>query len=483
MNRTWKNSRTNRRGGVLIACLAIVMTMATMCAMLLQFEASRARSQLFGADQKRALNLAEAGLSEAYYGLTVGLKGGVGSRAAPAVLGDGLFWVEAEHLDNGLISLKSTGMCGAGRATLGLVVRREPISVASLGIMGGDRVTVGNRVLVDSYDSRVSLAPTTEAPDSSAFRLQSNGDITLGNSTRIEGDATPGPSGSVLLGSGATVTGATTPSNAPVVLPAVEIPELPPEVFGSPLVPTELEISGKEASYASIRIGPGSKLTIRGPSKLAIDEFSVQDLGSLVLDTSTGPITLYVRDWLDLAPTANVTFTKRDPKLLSLLVSASQTADRNGDLLPDAPVRVGYSGVFYGALYAPFGRVALASGFELYGTVAAKELALGANSRVHFDAALESESNGDASSVSKLSWRVLDVPTEVARSLAPDPFRALNVDAATLDKPAEAHEPATYRLLIKYLDLSLTERTYRGPESAFDWGQVQQVLRIFREEM
>lgn len=483
MKRAWKGSRRSRRGGVLIACLAVVMTMATMSAMLLQFEASRARAQLFGADQKRALNLAEAGLSEAYYGLTIGLKGGVGSLESPAVLGDGLFWVEAEHLENGLISLKSTGMCGSGRATLGLVVRREPISVASLGIMGGDRVAVGNRAKVDSYDSRVSLSPTADAPDSSAFRLQSNGDITLGNLTRVEGDATPGPNGSVLLGSGATVTGATTPSNAPVTLPAIDIPELTPEAFGSPLVPTELEISGKEASYASIRIGPGSKLTIRGPSTLAIDEFSVQDLGSLVLDTSTGPITLYVRNWLDLAPLANVTFTKRDPKLLSLLVSASQTADRNGDLIPDAPVRVGYSGLFYGALYAPYGRVALANGFELFGTVAAKELTLGANSKVHFDAALESESNGDASSVSKLSWRVIDVPTEVARTLAPDPFRALNVDADALDKPAEAHEPATYRLLIKYLDLSLTERTYRGPESAFDWGQVKQVLRILREEM
>jgi hypothetical protein len=349
--------------------------------------------------------------------------------------------------------------------------------------MGGERVTVGNRVKVDSYDSRVNLAPTTDAPDSSAFRLQSNGDITLGNATRVEGDATPGPNGSVLLGTGTTVTGATTPSSAPVTLPALDIPELTPEVFGSPLVPTELEISSKEASYASIRIGPGSKLTIRGPSTLAIDEFSVQDLGSLVLDTSTGPITLYVRDWLDLAPTANVTFTKRDPKLLSLLVSASQTADRDGDLIPDAPVRVGYSGLFYGALYAPYGRVALANGFELFGTVAAKELTLGANSKVHFDAALESESNGDASSVSKLSWRVIDVPTEVARTLAPDPFKALNVNPAGLEKPAQAHEPASYRLLIKYLDLSLTERTYRGPESAFDWGQVKQVLRILREEM
>jgi len=459
------------------------MTIATMSAMLLQFEASRARSQLFGADQRRAFNLAEAGLSEAYYGLTVGLKGGVGSLESPAMLGDGLFWVEAEHLENGLISLKSTGLCGSGRATLGLVVRREPISVASLGIMGGDWVAVGNRVKIDSYDSRVNLAPTTDAPDSSAFRLQSNGDITLGNATRVEGDATPGPNGSVLLGTGATVTGATTPSSAPVALPGIDIPELTREVFDSPLVPTELEISGKEASYASIRIGTNSRLTIRGPSTLAIDEFSVEDLGSLVLDTSSGPITLYVRNWLDLAPLAKVKFTKHDPKLLSLLVAASQTADRNGDLIPDAPVRFGYSGLFFGALYAPHGRVALANGFELFGTVAAKELTFGANSQVHFDAALESESNGDSTSVSKLSWRAIDVPIEVAHNLSPDPFRALNVNAAALEKPAQAHEPATYRLMIKYLDLSLTERTYRGPESAFDWGQVKQVLRIFREEM
>ncbi len=474
-------ARSTRRGSVLLACLGIVLTMAAMSALLLQLETTRARQQLFSADQKRALNLAEAGLAEAYYGLTVGLTGAVGTPGSPARFGDGLFWVEADELPNELISLESTGMCGVGRATLGLVVRRVPVSIASLGVMGGDRVTIGNRVLVDSYDSRESAAPTDEAPLSNSFRIQSNGDITVGGNARIEGDATPGPSGSVLLSTGATVTGATTPSAAPVTLPTIQTPQLPDKAFTNPLLPSQLALPSGEGAYGDVTILAGSKLTVTGPATLSIEELSIGAAAHLHFDTSAGPITLYVKDWLNLASTAQVTFSNRDPKLLTVMVAASQTQDRNGDLLPDPPVNFSYPGVFYGSLYAPQARLALPNGFEFFGALAAKDLALGGNSKVHFDVALETESNGEASAVNKLAWRVIDVPLEVARKFAPDPFEALGVDPDTLEKPADAHEDAGYMIHILYIDLSDMPRSYRGPESAFDWGQVKSVTKILRQ--
>ncbi len=474
-------ARSKRRGAVLLACLGIVLTMAAMSALLLQLETTRARQQLFSADQKRALNLAEAGLAEAYYGLTIGMTGVVGSRGAPARFGDGLFWVETTELPNELISLESTGMCGIGRATLGLVVRRVPVSIASLGVMGGDQVTIGNRVLVDSYDSRESAAPTGDAPPSNSFRVQSNGDITVGGNARILSDAIPGPSGSVLLATGATVTGATTPSSAPVTLPSIDMPTLPTKSFTSPILPTEVTLAAGEGAYDGVTILAGSKLTVSGPATVSIEELSIGALGHLHFDTSAGPVTIYVKNWLNLDSTAKVTFSDRDPKLVTLMVGASQTIDHNGDLLPDAPVNFAYSGVFYGSVYAPQARVALPSGFEFFGAIAAKELAVGGNAKVHFDVALETESNGDASAVSKLAWRVVDVPAEVARRLSPDPFDALGVDATTLEKPVDAHEDAAYQIHILYIDLTDTARTYRGPEAAFDWSQVKTVTKILRQ--
>lgn len=476
-----KIGRSHRRGGVLIACLAIVMTMAAMSALLLQLETNRARQQLFGADQKRALNLAEAGLSEAFYGLTIGLTGVVGSQAAPARFGDGLFWVSVEELPDQMVSLESTGMCGVGRATLGLVVRRQPMSIASLGVMGADRVAIGNRVRVDSYDSRESKEPLDEKPESNSFRVQSNADITVGVNSRIEGDATPGPAGSVLLGTGATVTGATAPSSAPITLPTIDAPALPAKPFTAPLPLLGSTIGPGDASYGKVTIGATSTLTIEGPATLVIDELSVAALAKLNLDTSNGPITLYVKDWLNLASTATVTFSERDPKLVTFMVSANQTTDRNGDLLPDAPVKFDYAGVFYGSLYAPAARVAIPSGFQFFGALAAKDLVLGANSQLHFDVALESESNGDASSVQKLAWRVIDVPSAVARKLTPDPFTALGVDDELLEKPAEAHEDEDYQIHIQYIDLFDVQRSYRGPESGFDWSQVKSVMKILRQ--
>ncbi len=474
-------ARSKRRGSVLLACLGVVLTMAAMSALLLQVETTRARQQLFSADQKRALNLAEAGLAEAYYGMTVGRSGSVGSRAAPARFGDGLFWVEANEQPNQLVSLQSTGMCGVGRATLGLVVRREPVSIASLGVMGADGVTLGNRVLVDSYDSRESTAPTGDAPTSTSYRVSSNGDISLGGNARVLGDATPGPAGSVLLSTGASVTGATTPSSAPLSLPAIDLPQLPSGTFTNPILPSEVTLPSGEAAYGAVAIAAGSKLTVVGPATLSLEQLSIRALGHLHFDTSSGPVTLYVKDWLNLAPTAKVTFSSRDPKLVTLMVAASQTLDRNGDLIPDPPVTIAYQGAFYGSLYAPQARVALPSGFEFFGALAARELAVGGNSKVHFDVALESEGNGAASAVRKLAWRVIDVPAEVARKLAPDPFAALGVDADVLDKPSEAHEDAGYQIHIVFIDLADVERSYRGPESAFDWSQVKSVAKLLRQ--
>lgn len=477
-----RSRRKSRRGGVLIACLAIVMTMAAMSAMLLQIESSRARQQLFGADQKRALNIAEAGLSEAYFAIAAGKSGSVGTREAPARFGDGLFWVVAEEAESGLISLESTGMCGFGRATLGLVVRRQPVSVASLGVLGAERVEMGNRSRVDAYDSRESAAPTGDAPLSSSFRVQSNSDIVLGSLAKVLGDATPGPDGSVLLGTSATVTGATTPSPTSVNLPPIETPVLPMKAYAAPVLPGTVTLPAADAGYARVDVPALSKLVIEGPATISIEKLSVQATASLDFDTTNGPITLYVKDWLRLASGANVTFSHRDPKKVSMLVAASEVANHDGDALgiKEQPLEFDYSGVFYGSLYAPQAEVSLAPGFELFGTVAARSLTLGQSAQVHFDVALENESSGDVSAVQKLSWRVIEVPTEVARNMAPDPFAALGVDASTLDKPAEAHKDEAYQIHIMYLDQFGVQQTYRGPEAGFDWSLVDTVIKLLR---
>src|SRR5262245_1790316 len=100
-----------------------------MSAALLQVESARSRAQLASYEQKRAFNLAEAGLAEAYMAVAIGRTGDVGSRAEPAKFGGGFLWVEATDLGHNVIGLESYALFRGGRAAQSLVVLHEASSI------------------------------------------------------------------------------------------------------------------------------------------------------------------------------------------------------------------------------------------------------------------------------------------------------------------------------------------------------------------
>ena len=127
-----RNARGNgsKRGGVLVATLVMVLTIGVLSVCLLELDSTRLKRQVASIDNKRAFNLAEAGLSESVFGLASGMTGNVGTQASPAKFGDGLFWVTATEVQPSVFGLESTGMSGSGRVTLSLVVRRSPKNLA-----------------------------------------------------------------------------------------------------------------------------------------------------------------------------------------------------------------------------------------------------------------------------------------------------------------------------------------------------------------
>ena len=159
---------------------------------------------------------------------------------------------------------------------------------------------------------------------------------------------------------------------------------------------------------------------------------------------------------------------------------SKENVDHDGDGIADAPVRIGCPGPFFGTLYVPEAPVNLPANFELFGTVAAKHLALGAGAKVHFDEALKDDRTEEASTVERLSWRVVEIPVEIARNLTPDPFAALAVDPNTLLAPAAAHADAGFQISIDYVNLLGANMTYRGPEAGFDWSLVKAVKTLER---
>src|SRR5262249_41709039 len=154
-------------------------------------------------------------------------SGNVGSAAQPAVFGDGLLWVEANHDPSGLVELKCTAMCGSGRATLGLVCKPELTSVASLGFFTTDDMRLNPDSKIDSYDStKGSYASQVGSKLNNMAIVGSNGAVSIASGDTVFGDAISGTASSVSLANGAFVTGKTSSRSSPETLNAVEVPDI-----------------------------------------------------------------------------------------------------------------------------------------------------------------------------------------------------------------------------------------------------------------
>ena len=83
MIRRTSTARTqDRRGGALLFALIVVTSVTAICVSLLRLTNVAANRQRHAVDDKRAFYLAEAGLSQAYFGLGAGMTGQVGTIAA-----------------------------------------------------------------------------------------------------------------------------------------------------------------------------------------------------------------------------------------------------------------------------------------------------------------------------------------------------------------------------------------------------------------
>ncbi len=136
---------------MLALALIAVLVVAGLSASFIQLSVSISRRQAYSVDRKRAFYLAEAGLSEAWAAVQVGQFGSVGSMEEPAKFGDGLFWVEATDLGDNLVELKSTGMCGAGSASVSALIDRGGINSASLGLFSDDDLVIQAGTYADGF--------------------------------------------------------------------------------------------------------------------------------------------------------------------------------------------------------------------------------------------------------------------------------------------------------------------------------------------
>jgi hypothetical protein len=487
-----RSGARERCGSALVACLIAVIGLAALCAGLLQMSGSASREMSVGADDLRALYVAEAGLAEAFYGLRTGKDGNVGSAEVPAKHATGVYWVEAEYLGDGAVALRSTGLCGRGRRSLELTVSVAEQSLASLGFFGGDEVELGADARIDAFDP--DAGTYGEQRDSGGARVGSNGSVTLGDGAAVLGEVTPGAGGTVVLGSDSEVIGATTPADEEVELAVPEVPELVSSGSQTLAVGTSAVLADGASRYDALSLEPRSSLTVNGPYELVVEDLSLSPGATLQFDTSGGEIAVYVLGEATLEEGSILNGTGTDPRDLVIHLLGNNVDDGAGGGGPGGAaqerefassgepadqLQVESTGVLFGHLFAPNGRLELPASLRVVGGAVARSLALADGATLTQDLRGLGDHRGTKSGLLVRCWNVRELPDlEIVRRRV-DPFYLLASRGVDPIPSAEAHKLTLFR--IGYIDTEGIPRTYRGPEALFDWDGVDQVLGVQRE--
>ena len=406
-----------RRGTTLVAVMAIVATLAILSLAILtkgfNYMAERRSVQ----EELSARYVAEAALADAVMDLRYGGDGNVASEKAPVVYAGARYWVEATDLGGNVTSLVATGVDGLGGARIRLVVGPSVTSsLSSYAAFGDEGMSMASNASIDSYDSSLgtyaSQATNGEGADKYALEsgsMGSNTSLDLAGNAQVHGDAIPGPSGTVTVGSNADVSGSTAPAPDTIPLEPIVVPPIAPS--GALAVPdggTTVLASG-DHHYTSLDVGSGATLQIIGPARVVFGSVELISTAELLVDGSMGSVDIYVERDFILSSNTRMAPISRLPKELRLHL--------NTDNIDDVHVlKLDSNAEFYGTMYAPNAHVTIDSNFALFGSLVAKRLTLDSNSRIHFDLELLKAASASAVSISfdTLCW--LELPFSVRTS-------------------------------------------------------------------
>lgn len=194
--------------------------------------------------------------------------------------------------------------------------------------------------------------------------IASNGNINLGGSTYIQGDARPGPGYSVSTSGSAAVTGSTSPLPAPLSYPNASA--------GSAATTNNDSAAGGywNSSTNDLSLNGSGNLTLPG-GVYYFRNISTQANSFL---TFTGPATVYVTGnvgmWGATTTSGNV------PKNLNIQVVGNGT------------VTVGNNASIYANIYAPQSNVTLSGSGAIYGSVLGWSINMTGTSNIYYDLSL-----------------------------------------------------------------------------------------------
>lgn len=430
-------------GTALVTALLVFSTVIVVSFAFFTVNLSLQRRNAANLDDGRAFLLAQAGLRESFEALRGGGTGGIASFAAPAHLGGGYLWVDVEDLPSGSKRLVSTAVVGGGRKAVAAVISGPGGSAPLFETLlnSKEQLTLNQGVVVDSFDSSTGTYASQAVNVTNGHThantegdVRSNANIVLNSLASVFGDASPGPSGSVIFNMGSYVHGSTLPSLADYSFPPISFPSY--ASAGSVVVPTNGTGSVAPGDYdlTDVTINKDGVLTIEGPANLVVDNFMGGKDGRLEIDATNGPVTIYVRSSYTHTSGFEADAAPGSPLALAFLIDPVQDV-----IFPSATnIR--------GAYYAPNANIVFSNGNECWGAFAANRIDMSNDMRFHFDEDLINHWDADTglgeTGITIEAWSEARVEPEGLLRDRRDARIVLGVDPHTAPLPADSWQVA-----------------------------------------
>lgn len=399
--------RGRRRGSALVMVTMAAAVLATLSFSILTVSLASSREQRGGKERMRARYVCEAALSDAVFDLSNGGNGNLGTVQDPVEYGNGEYWVATTPLADSMFQIVATGREERVTSRLELTVRRVISSLWRRGAFGDESMELSGNARTDSYDS---TAGTYEAQLVGSY-AKTNGDVgcnagvSLDQDAQVWGDAAPGPGFTPEILQNAAVSGSTVALQAPIALPAINVPALPmlPAVTYSGGSNT---ILAGDYYYQGLTVDGDSTLTVYGPARLVFDDFHLMSNAQMLIDATAGPVELYVNDDFILDSNSLLGATSLAPADLSVALLSDNITNPEVVVQLDE-VSMDSNAKMYGTLYAPQTEIEVDSNFQLFGAVMARRITLDSNAKIHYDEALPNALQSGPASYATVCWRVV----------------------------------------------------------------------------
>jgi hypothetical protein len=318
------------------------------------------------------------------------------------------YWVEANVLENGLISLVATGRDGSRASRQELLIQDGRSEVDEFAVFAAEQVTLRKYCMIDSYDralgSYASQVEGDHARDDG--NVGSNGDLELSQYARVYGIAQHGPDDddSITFAPNVTLWDGFGPARSELELRPIAVPSLENQGDLDVGANEPRTLGPGELEHTSLTVRQNASLTVVGPCELVITESMILHRNaSWTFDTTDGPIRVYAQGDFRLHADATVRTTVEDPARLAFLLCGEH--DSPGDRIP--AVDFAADAEFHGTVYAPGLSVRIENRFELFGRVTARWVDVGSGARVHFDESSSAGARDPGDRYGILAWRPL----------------------------------------------------------------------------